>query len=93
MELIVPAVVIVGATLVGELIYRNRSGTARWWGDLSQALYATVAFIIVVLIAIGGGQHVMFVAAILIILYWSVARTKWSDVREADVRAAIGGDD
>ena len=70
----------VAALALGELIYRHQRGAARFWGDFSQALYATGALIIVVILAFGGGAYTL-VAFVFAILYFAVARTKWGDVR------------
>lgn len=78
-------VVIIAALLVGELIYRRSSDTARFWGDLSQGLYAVFGLLVVIALAFGGGIWTL-VAAVFIVLYYALART-----RADDVRAGING--
>lgn len=83
---------IVGALLVGELIFRKQSGTVQFFGDLSQAIYATFGLVIVIMLAFGGGVYTVL-AFVFIILYYALARKKWFDVRSTNLRAALNGQD
>ena len=80
MNILLAATLMLVAIALGELIYRHQRGAARFWGDVSQAIYASLALLLVVILSFGGGAYTL-VAFVFAILYFSVARTKWDDVR------------
>lgn len=89
-DILLGIAVVVGALALGELVYRRQANTARLLGDVSQALYASFALLLVIVLVFAGGAWT-FVAGALIVLYFAVARTKWSDVSEAGVRNRLQG--
>jgi len=90
MNLIIALAVIVIGLTVGEFLYRTRADAARLWGSFTVALYGSIMLLIGTMIVFGGGQWA-FIGFLMVIFYFSVARTKWHDVSETDVRAAILG--
>ncbi|RDZ49692.1 hypothetical protein C5C07_20130 [Haloferax sp. Atlit-4N] len=71
---------IILGVVAGEVVARRFGGTARVYGDLSQALYAAFMLVIVFALAFAGGVYTIF-AILLIVLYYSILRTRTNDVR------------
>ena len=87
-DLIIALVVLVVAVVLGELLYRRHSGTARIWADVTQAVAVTGYLLLAVLLLLGGGFLVYIAGAMVLFFFW-VARTKWADVGNYDLRAEI----
>ena len=83
-----PLIVIVVAVLLGELMYRRNAGAMRVWADVSQALYLTLGALVTALLAFGGGIFTV-IAGVLLVIYVAGARTKWSDVSDANLRSRL----
>ncbi|ELZ96585.1 hypothetical protein [Haloferax sulfurifontis] len=71
---------IILGVVAGEFVARRYGGTARVYGDLSQALYAAFMLVIVFALAFAGGIYTI-IAILLTILYYSIFRTRTNDVR------------
>lgn len=86
--LIIGAIVI--AFVVGELVYRSQDGATRFWGNLSQMVYAIFGIIFAVAMAFAGGIFLVL-AVVFIILYYALFRTRLDDVSDANIRAKLQG--
>lgn len=85
-----PLLVIVVALILGELLYRRFSGGVRLWGDLGQFFYALFGVLVFSLLVFSGGAA-MILAGVFLIGYIALVRTKFSDVRDGDVRKRLNG--
>lgn len=91
MSLVTSALVVLGAIVLGNILYKWRSEPARVWADFSQALYAFGGILIFAVIAFGFDGIGLYVAGALIVFYVWIFRTKASDVRNASWRAVLHG--
>lgn len=82
--------VVIGAVLVGEVVFRRNRRSARIGGDVSQAVGATAYFVIAAFLVLSGGYWTI-VGFALMVFFYSIARTKWFDVRESKIRLALLG--
>lgn len=85
-------VVLVLGVVIGELIFRRKAEGPRILGDISLALHAMVYFIIAVIFVLGGAfvePRLLIVGFLMVILYWSLFRTKTDDLLSRDLRSMI----
>lgn len=77
------------AIIVGEYLVRKNQSGARLWGDFSQMLGGFFYFGIFALALLFEG--VRWIAFILVILFYWVARTKSKDIRNGTWRRKVNG--
>jgi hypothetical protein len=91
MSVLFGAIVLVAALVVGELLFRWRSEPARLWGNVSQMLYALGGIVIFGIIILGLDGVGLYIAAVLVVLYYWLFRVRQRDVAETNWRRAVGG--
>lgn len=92
MGLVTSLAIVIGAIILGNVLYSWRSEPARIWGDFGQMMYALGGVLVFAAIAFGFEGAGLYIAAVFIVLYVWLARTKADDLKNANWRAALHGD-
>lgn len=90
LSLLTWAVLVAAAVVVGELVYRQWGGTTSVIGDAWQGLAATLYFLIAAGLIIGGGKWAL-IGFVMVVVFFAIARSKFAEVREADLRRRLKG--
>lgn len=91
MGILISLAIVAVAIVVGNMLFHWRSEPARIWGDFSQMLYAVGGILVFSVIALGFEGAGLYIAAVFIVFYVWVARTKASDLKNSNWRAALHG--
>lgn len=92
MSLVLAFLGFLAALVIGELLYRWRDEPARFWGDLTQGLYALISILVVGLLLVSSDGAVFWVLLVFLVFYVWLFRVRMDDTRR-DWRAMVGDAD